>query len=172
MNLKNIIQDIMGIIIALSISALTLASIVAGVYSTGIINDSDSLTNFFSLQTPIEEAPQDIIKEKDIKIRHNSVIINVKNASIVEIEQPYLNLLLLPKGSHALLIDPSSLDQLSFDSLKEGDIVYYESGNNSTGFSRIFEIHTENNITYFIDAFTKKSIKEDEIIGVVAAFTY
>lgn len=172
LNIKNIIQDIIGIIIALSISALTLASIVAGVYSTGIINNSESLTSFFSLQNTIEEAPQDIIKERDIQLRHNSVIINVKNASLVEVEQPYLDLLMLPKGSNALLISPLSNDQFSLENLKEGDIISYTLNDNSTGFSRISRIYTENNVTYFIDAFTKERIMEDNINGIVVAFTY
>ncbi len=124
MTLSGIFYRIFGILIVCAIAGLTLASILAGIESAARFDEGRAvtlITPFSSLDSVKErDTPKDRIKEEDIQLRHNSVIINIPGASLSKLDDKSSRESLFSSHSEGLVMNVSSPSEL-----KAGDIVSY-----------------------------------------------
>ena len=128
----------------------------------------------FSISSNELKSPSDWIKESEIELSKNQVIINIDNATWVQFTDTNSMDPVIDIGSNAIEIKPSSPDVL-----KIGDIISYDS-NRIKGniIHRIISIEEDENGIYFItkgdnnQRIDPEKIRFDQIKGVVVGILY
>tara|TARA_Y100000310_G_scaffold270603_1_gene284570 strand:+ start:7323 stop:7820 length:498 start_codon:yes stop_codon:yes gene_type:complete len=102
-------------------------------------------------------APSDFIKEKDIQIHDNEIIINVKDASLSRYASTGSMIPVLDEGSNGIRVVPSSENEVN-----EGDIITFKQ-DNLLIVHRVVEKGEDSNGTYFITKGDNNSLSDEKI---------
>jgi len=119
----------------------------------GIENPFSSGFNFTSQNA----APKDIIKENQIEIYDDKVVINVKGASMSHYAATGSMKPTFDENANGIRIVPSSEEEIQV-----GDIITYKSGEDLI-VHRVIEIGKDSNGTYFIPKGDNNSISDGKI---------
>jgi signal peptidase I len=135
------------------------ANIVAYLFMYGL--ESPFSNNFGVLNTGSNRAPSDFIKEKDIKIYEDKIIIDISGASLSRYAPTGSMKPLLDEGSNGIRIVPSSEDEINI-----GDIITFKQNideNNYLIVHRVIEKGEDLQGTYFITKGDNNSLNDGKV---------
>jgi hypothetical protein len=132
-------------------------------------NPSSLFTSMFTSNQV--HAPSDFIKEDNILVYNDKIVINVDNASLSRYASSGSMLPLFDTGANGIRIKPQTSDEI-----KLGDIVSYER-NSELIVHRVIEIGTDEQGLYFVtkgdnNAFSDGKIRFDEIKYITIGILY
>ncbi len=104
-----------------------------------------SLLSFFSDKAPERPSPQDRIKERDIHVLNNKVVIDVKDPKWARFTDTNSMDPVLDTGANAIEITPKSPDEI-----KPGDIVSYSLDGKNNIIHRVRRVGKDNKGYYYI----------------------
>jgi len=153
--------------------ALAFALIAIGFFIACLFNALPSnLEHPSSLFTSNQvHAPSDFIKEDNILVYNDRIVINVDNASLSKYASSGSMLPLFDTGANGIRIKPNSPDEI-----KLGDIISYER-NSELIVHRVIEIGTDEQGIYFItkgdnNALSDGKVRFDEIKYITIGILY
>jgi hypothetical protein len=113
-------------------------------------------SNGFSI-SGMENAPQDFVKENQIQIYEDKVVINVKGASISRYAATGSMKPTFDENANGIRIVPKSVDEINV-----GDIITYQSGD-SLIVHRVIEKGTDSEGVYFITKGDNNTVSDGKI---------
>ncbi len=125
----------------------------------------------FSLSTKEYPSPSDWVKESQIKVYPNQIILNIENANWAKFTDTNSMDPFLDETSNAIEILPQE------DQIKAGDIISYRLGNDII-IHRVQEIGEDKKGTYYLVQGDNNSLRDpfkvryNQITGVVVAIIY
>jgi len=130
------------------------ANIVSYLFMYGL---ESPFSNGFSLSTNSGNAPSDFIKESDIKVYGDKIVIDIKDASLSNYAPTGSMNPILDENSNGIRIIPESEEKVNI-----GDIISFQDGNYLI-VHRVIEKGIDNEGVYFITKGDNNSINDGKI---------
>ena len=149
-------QKSSGLIKALTISLVFFIGFFTAYLISSLYNSNLEMPFSLSSSTSTP-APHDFVKESNILVYPDRIVIELDNASISSYASSGSMLPLFDKGANGIRIKPKSADEINV-----GDIVSY-TRNNELIVHRIIEKGTDENGTYFIPKGDANKLADEKI---------